>query len=87
MFAQHGRLTVLANRLRFLLPWNRSDFRQARLRDLSKPRAEAIEPTLDADGGDRKIANRGIVNPFDAGVPRGDARRRQCFFRAAVSWR
>src|SRR5262245_1236099 len=52
---------------------NLSDLRQSRHRDLSKRRTEAIEPTLDADGGDRKIANRGVVNSFDAGVPRGDA--------------
>jgi hypothetical protein len=37
--------------------------------------AEAIEPAPDANGCDRKIANRGGVNTFDAGVPRGDARR------------
>jgi hypothetical protein len=39
------------------------DFRQARHRDLSKPRAEAIEPALDADRSDQKIANRGVVSP------------------------
>ena len=51
--------------------------RQARHRDLSKPGTEAIEPTLDADRSDRKVANRGIVNPFEPGVPRGNARRRE----------
>ena len=56
---------------------NRSDFRQARHRNLSKPGTEAIEPTLDADRSDRKVANRGVVNPFEPGVPRGNARRRE----------
>jgi hypothetical protein len=35
---------------------------QAYHRYLSKTRAEAVEPSLDADGCDRKIAGRGIVN-------------------------
>ena len=61
----------------FRSEWKCGDFRQARHRDLSKPWAEAIEPSLYADRCDRKIANRGVVNTFDAGVPRGDARRRE----------
>jgi hypothetical protein len=50
-----------------------SDFRQARNRDLSKPRAETIEPALDADGGEGKIASRSVVNTFDSDIPRGNA--------------
>src|SRR5262249_15034547 len=56
-------------------PGNLSDLRHARHRDLSKPGAEAIEPTLNADRCDRKFTNRSVVNPFDTSVPRGDARR------------
>ena len=59
----------------FRSEWKCGDFRQARHRDLSKPWAEAIEPSLYAYGGDRKIVNCGVVNTFDAGVPRGDASR------------
>src|SRR5262249_52982573 len=61
----------------FRSEWKCGDFRQARHRDLSKPRAEAIEPLLNADRCDRKIANCGVVNPFDLGIPRCDARRRE----------
>ena len=56
---------------------SRGDFGQAYHRDLSKPRAEAIEPALDADGCDRKIVGRGVVNSFDTGIPRGDMRHRE----------
>src|SRR5262245_49546799 len=59
---------------------NLSNLRQARHRNMSKPGAEAIEPLLYADRCDRKIANRGVVNTFDAGVPGGDARRRERHF-------
>ena len=52
-------------------------FRQARHRDLPKPWVEAVEPSLDADGCDRKIASRGVVNTFDMRIPGGDARRRE----------
>jgi hypothetical protein len=48
-------------------------FSQARRCDPSKPWAEAIEPAMDADGCDRKIADRRIVNTFDASSPRSDA--------------
>ncbi|MCI0392938.1 MAG: hypothetical protein MOB07_29755 [Acidobacteria bacterium] len=51
--------------------------RQACYRNLSEMGAEAIEPVLNADGGDRKIANGRIINPFDPGVPRRDPRRRE----------
>ncbi len=61
----------------FRSEWKCGDFRQARHRDLSKPWAEAIEPASDADGCDRKIVGRGVVNSFDRGVPGGDARRRE----------
>jgi len=56
------------------------DFRQARHEDLSKARAEAIEPALDADGCDRKILDSGGVNSFDPNVPRGDTRCHESFF-------
>jgi hypothetical protein len=56
---------------------NLSDLRQASHRDPSKRRAEAIEPAPDADGCDRKIAGRSVVNPFDMSVPRGDPSRRE----------
>jgi hypothetical protein len=69
----------------FRSEWMCGDFRQARHRDLSKPGAEAIEPLLYADGGDRKIANRGVVNTFDLGVPRGDARRCERSFAPQTS--
>jgi len=56
---------------------NLSNLRQSRHRNLSKPGIEAIEPLLYADRCDRKSASCGVVNPFDASVPRGDARRRE----------
>src|SRR5262249_35493016 len=56
-----------------------------RHRDQLKPRAEAIEPALDTDGCDRKIADHCIINAFDAGIPRGDARRRQRSFAPQTS--
>jgi hypothetical protein len=62
-------LTPLANRFCFRSAGNFGDSRQACHRDLSKPRAEAIEPLLYADRCDRKIANRGVVNAFDLNVP------------------
>jgi hypothetical protein len=50
-------LTGLRAAIVFRSEGNRSDFSQARHRDLSKPGAEVVEPSLYADGGDRKIAN------------------------------
>src|SRR6266542_3827336 len=41
-------------------------FRQARHRDLPIPWVEAIEPSLDADGCDREVTYRGVVDTFDA---------------------
>jgi len=60
--------------------WEVFTFRQARHRDLPKPKAEAIEPALDADGGDRKIANGGIINSFDPAIPRNNAPRHYRIF-------
>ena len=47
----------------------------------SKSGAEAIGPAPDANGCDQKIANRRVVNPFDSGIRRGDAR----LFAASLS--
>src|SRR6266540_1920836 len=69
------RSTTLRTAHVFCFGGKRGDLGQACHRDLPKPRVEEIEPAPDADGRDRKIADRGVVNTFDAGVPRGDARR------------
>jgi hypothetical protein len=37
----------------------RDSFGQSRHRDLLKTKTKAIEPVLDADGSDRKVANMG----------------------------
>jgi hypothetical protein len=37
-------------------------------RNLVETRAEAIEPAVDADGGDRKIANHGPVDRVLSGI-------------------
>jgi hypothetical protein len=40
----------------------RDSFGQSRHRNLLKAKAEAVEPGLHADGGDRKVANHGVVD-------------------------
>jgi hypothetical protein len=74
-FARPDRSLLLRTSSDSRAQGNLGDLRKARHRDLSKPGAEAIEPSLDADRCDRKIADRGVVNPFDPSVPRGDAHR------------
>jgi hypothetical protein len=56
---------------------SRGDFEEAYHRDLSKPRAEVIEPAFYIDCCDRKITGRRIVNPFYPDVPRGYVRPRE----------
>jgi hypothetical protein len=42
---------------------------QSRHRDLLKTKTKAIEPVLDADGSDRKVAKNGAGDPICNGVP------------------
>ena len=60
----------LASRFCFCSAGKRNVLGQSRHRNLLKTMAKALEPTLDADRGDRKVANYGSVNPFYTGVPR-----------------
>jgi hypothetical protein len=59
----------LASRFCFCSAGKLGGLCQSRHRDLLKTKAEAVEPVLDADGGDRKIANHGVVDLICAGVP------------------
>jgi hypothetical protein len=58
----------LAGRFCFCSEVKRDSFGQSRHRDLLKAKAEAVEPVLDADGGDRKVANYGVVDLICNGV-------------------
>lgn len=59
----------LASRFCFCSAGKRNDLSQSRHRDLLKTKAEAVEPVLDGDGGDRKVANLGVVDLICNGVP------------------
>ena len=59
----------LASRFCFCSAGKRNGLGQPRHRDLLKTKAEAVEPVLDADGGDRKVANYGVVDLICNGVP------------------
>src|SRR5262245_12268169 len=76
-FEQPDRSLSLRISFVYRAPGNLGDLRQARHRDPSKLRAEAIEPAPDTYGCDRKIMGRGVVNSFDMGIPRSDTRRRE----------
>ena len=52
----------LASRFCFCFAGKRNGLGQSRNRDLLKTIAEAVEPVLDADGDDRKVANHGVVD-------------------------
>ena len=58
----------------------RADFAEPRHRDFLKMRAEPIEPTSDADGCDRDIMKRSVIDSFEPGIPQGDSSRRECSF-------
>ncbi len=59
----------IANRFCFCSEGKRNGLGQPRHRGLLKTKAEAIEPVLDADGGDRKVADHGVVDLIWNGVP------------------
>lgn len=59
----------LASRFCFCSAGKRNGLGRSRHRDLLKAKAEAVEPVLDADGGDRKVANNGAVDLICNGVP------------------
>ena len=59
----------LASRFRFCSEMKRDSFGQSRHRDLLKTKTKAIEPVLDADGSDRKVANNGAGDPICTYAP------------------